>query len=136
LTVLFRKAPRAVFGDRPSVFWTIGALGGTFIETCALARIAEGQGDWPGALTLYRTAADQDPTRAYAPAILAGLLAERHRCPEARGAWSEALERDRRWRVSRREPGPDWEAIAWAGSILVRACGDRIDPEAAGDEQE
>src|SRR5205823_14782054 len=98
---------------------------------------AHDRGDVARELDSYRAATQLDPSRAYAPAMLAGRLAQQGRCAEAQGFWDQALSRDRPGRRTKRETGLDASAIARARYYMAQACGRNQDqPEAIGDGED
>jgi Zn-dependent protease with chaperone function len=130
-----RRIPRAVLAPDAIAFWTAGAMGGTSEEACALAKAAHDRGDEPRELDLYRAAVDLYPVRAFAPAMLAGRLAQRGRCDEAKAFWYEAVRRDPHPRAEEKRSNPDASAIAWARQYVETACGAGRDAPPAPDDE-
>ncbi len=136
LGLIARRIPCDMLDPQSAALWTSGALGGTFYETCTLGKTCHERGDWSRAMELYRAAAELDPSRAFGPAMAAGILAQRRRCMEADAPLQEALRRDRYQWTKGPGTGADAPAIAWARYQIAQACGLRWNESAAIDGSE
>jgi Zn-dependent protease with chaperone function len=121
--------PNLVLDPQSAASWTIGAVGGTFDEACLLARAAHDRGDGPSELEFYRAAWALDASRDYAPAMLAGRLADQGRCAEARAYWAEAQLQESHLRKHGTDSASDDAAVAWARLQLTNQCGGTGSPE-------
>ncbi len=138
LDYLACRLPRSLLDPQSAAAWTIGAVGGTFDEACLLAQAAHDRGDGRNELEFYRAAWTLDASRAYAPAMLAGRLAEQGRCAEAQGYWAEAELHEPRPRKDGADSAADDSAVVWAHSQLTNHCGGKGSPaasEADGDAE-
>jgi Zn-dependent protease with chaperone function len=126
LRVAAQSAAGALLGAEAAAYVAIGATGGSFYEASALAKAAFERGDAPGAVELYRAAGELDASRAFAPAMVAGILAERHQCADAERFWNEAIVRANRRQPTRDGVDPDDLAFTWAAPRMVVGC--RHDP--------
>jgi hypothetical protein len=134
LDYLARRLPRSVLDPQAAAYWTIGAVGGTFSDACLLAQAAQDHGDGRSELEFYRAAWALDASRTYAPAMLAGRLAEQGRCAEAQTYWSFARFRGQHPRNRGLNTFSDDDAVAWASVQLTNRCGGTGSPAPAEDE--
>jgi Zn-dependent protease with chaperone function len=126
LRLLAQSVAGHLLDAESAAYVAIGATGGSFFEACALAKAAFERGDAPRAIDLYTAAGELDLSRAFAPAMVAGILAERHQCADAERFWIEALLRANHRQPTRVGADPDDSALAWAGPRMVLNC--RHDP--------